>query len=155
GPDQVGADSIDSDFTNTMNIPVEAFEMDAPIRVKRCELREGFGGPGLYRGVLGVVREFDILEWPVRFSDRGDRHFCAAQGFGGGGDGAKSISEILRADGSRILIASKEEFELGAGDRVLVRTPGGGGYGVPSNRSKVDRVADLLSGKAKATSTAI
>lgn len=148
GPESDGVDSIDSDFTNTMNIPVEAFEMDTPVRVHRFELREGSGGAGRYRGGLGVVREFEVLEGDVTFTHRGERHFCAAQGFRGAGPGAVAESEIVYADGTRTIIPSKGRYELSAGDRVIVKTPGGGGYGRPSERDEALIRDDMLNGKA-------
>ena len=60
-----------------MNLPAEALELDAPIRVNRAMLRRDSGGAGAHRGGLGILREYEILHGEVRFTHRGERHFIA------------------------------------------------------------------------------
>ena len=84
----VGVDVIETDGTNCMSLPVEALEMDAPIRVCRSELRTGSGGDGAYRGGLGLIREYEILHGNVAFTYRGERHRNGAAGYQGGEAGA-------------------------------------------------------------------
>ncbi len=74
---QDGVDVIETDATNCMNLPAEAMEMEAPIRLHRVALRPDSGGAGEFRGGLGVVREYEVLEGEVSFSHRGERHFSA------------------------------------------------------------------------------
>ena len=147
GPGQDGVDVIETDATNCMNLPVEAMEMEAPIRVHRTALRADSGGSGAFRGGLGVLREYEVLEGEVSFSHRGERHFSAAAGLAGGAEGARAHSEIRRADGRIEEIPSKIVTTLRAGDRVVVETAGGGGYGEPRRRrvSLVDE--DVRNGK--------
>lgn len=73
-----GVDVIETDATNCMNLPAEAMEMEAPIRVHRVALRQDSGGAGTFRGGLGVVREYEILDGEVSLSHRGERHFFSA-----------------------------------------------------------------------------
>ncbi|HZK92231.1 MAG TPA: hydantoinase B/oxoprolinase family protein [Stellaceae bacterium] len=87
GPRQDGVGGIETDATNCMNLPAEALEMEAPIRLNRVALRAGSGGAGEWRGGLGLVREYEVLEGDVSFSHRGERHFSAAAGLHGGGEG--------------------------------------------------------------------
>ena len=115
-----------------MNLPAEALEMDAPLRLHRVELRRDSGGAGEYRGGLGVIREYEVLADDVSFTHRGERHFSAAPGLAGGLAGASAHSVIVRADGREEVIPSKALTVLNKGDRVIVETPGGGGYGDPS-----------------------
>ena len=118
-----------------MNLPAEALEMEAPIRLNRVALRADSGGAGEWRGGPGLVREYEVLAGPgagdVSFSHRGERHFSAAAGLHGGGDGARARSSIRRADGREETIPSKIATVLHPGDRVTVETAGGGGYGEP------------------------
>jgi N-methylhydantoinase B/oxoprolinase/acetone carboxylase alpha subunit len=150
GPGQDGVDVIETDATNCMNLPAEAMEMEAPIRVHRVALRTDSGGAGAHRGGLGVVREYEILEGEVSFSHRGERHFSAAAGLAGGAEGTRARSEIHRADGSVEQIPSKIVTTLRAGDRVVVETAGGGGYGEPRERAAPQLERDVRNGKVSA-----
>ncbi|MBY0264829.1 MAG: hydantoinase B/oxoprolinase family protein [Burkholderiales bacterium] len=143
-----GVDVVDTDASNCMNLPAEALEMEAPIRLRRVELRRDSGGAGEFRGGLGVVREYEILSDGVTFTHRGERHYSAASGLNGGMPGASARSRILRADGSSEEIPSKALTVLNKGDRVIVETPGGGGYGDPRRRKTV--AEDVANGKVSA-----
>ena len=146
-----GVDVIETDGTNCMNLPVEALEMDAPIRVHRTEIRSGSGGQGAFRGGLGLVREYEILSGEVVFTHRGERHVYPARGRLGGGSGAQARSVIRRADGTEQVINSKTVERLGPGDRVLVETAGGGGYGDPETRGSQENAADMADRKTAST----
>ncbi len=75
-----GADGISTGTSNAMNIPVEAIEIDYPIRIRRYELAAGTGGAGKYRGGLGLVREYEMLAETSSMNVRGDRaQFRAAR----------------------------------------------------------------------------
>jgi N-methylhydantoinase B len=145
-----GVDVIETDATNCMNLPAEAMEMEAPIRIHRAALRRDSGGPGEWRGGLGVVREYEVLEGEVSFSHRGERHFSAAPGVEGGGSGARARSVITRADGSTQVIPSKITTTLAQGDRLVVETAGGGGWGDPRRRPAERVQADVADGKVSA-----
>ena len=142
-----GVDVVETDATNCMNLPAEAMEMEAPIRVHRVALRKDSGGAGKFRGGLGTLREYEILAGEVSFSHRGERHFSAAAGLAGGGEGAKARSFIRRADGRLEEIPSKIVTTLRKGDRVIVETAGGGGYGNSRERSGASIEADVHNGK--------
>ena len=142
-----GVDVIETDGSNCMNLPVESLEMDVPIRVLRSELRADSGGEGAFRGGLGISREYEILSGDVAFTHRGERHVHPAQGARGGGPGARAHSVIYRVDGATETIPSKLMTRLRAGDRVLINTAGGGGYGDPGRRSAKQRAGDVLDGK--------
>jgi N-methylhydantoinase B/oxoprolinase/acetone carboxylase alpha subunit len=143
-----GVDVIDTDASNCMNLPAEALEMDAPLRLHRVALRTDSGGAGQHRGGLGVIREYEVLADGVAFTHRGERHFSAAPGLAGGQPGASARSVIRRADGREEVIPSKALTVLDRGDRVIVETPGGGGYGDPGRRCNID--ADIANGKVSA-----
>jgi N-methylhydantoinase B/oxoprolinase/acetone carboxylase alpha subunit len=130
-----------------MNLPAEAAEMETPIRLNRVALRPDSGGDGEYRGGLGTIREYEALVDELSFTHRGERHYSAAGGLFGGGPGAKSRSVIHRRDGTTEEIPSKIVTRLNKGDRVVIETAGGGGYGDPAKRSAAARAADLANGK--------
>jgi len=145
-----GVDMIETDCTNCMNLPVEAMEMDAPIRILRSELRRDSGGPGMHRGGLGLRREYEILDGDVVLTYRGERHRRPALGADGGGAGATARGVITRRDGTVEEIPSKCVTLLQAGDRLLIETAGGGGYGDPAGRSQAARRLDVLNRKTSA-----
>lgn len=145
-----GVDVIETDATNCMNLPAEALEMEAPIRLNRVALRRDSGGAGTFRGGLGVVREYEVLAGAVSFSHRGERHFTEPPGHAGGRPGAKAHSVVHRADGTEEVVPSKLETILGPGDRVIVETAGGGGYGDPALRNRERAREDVANGKVSA-----
>jgi N-methylhydantoinase B len=145
-----GADVIETDATNCMNLPAEALEMEAPLRVTRMALRQDSGGAGTQRGGLGVVKVFQVLDTETTFTHRGERHYCAASGSHGGSAGALAVSVIHRADGRDEVVPSKLVTTLKPGDRVTVETAGGGGYGDPKRRDPALVKADIANGKVSA-----
>ncbi len=145
-----GADVIETDATNCMNLPAEALEMEAPLRVTRMELRRDSGGAGMRRGGLGIVKEFEVLGVETTLTHRGERHFCPAQGSHGGLAGAPALSVIRRVDGREEVVPSKQVTTLKPGDRLVVETAGGGGYGDPRKREPALVEADVANGKVSA-----
>ncbi|MGE0339099.1 MAG: hydantoinase B/oxoprolinase family protein [Xanthobacteraceae bacterium] len=146
-----GVDVIETDVSNCMNLPVEAMEMEAPIRVHQVALRSGSGGAGKQRGGLGIVKEYEVLEGEVRFTHRGERHMCAASGSNGGEAGAMAISQIFRTNGQTEEIPSKMMAVLQKGDRVVVTTAGGGGNGPANRRDPRLQEADVKDEKISPT----
>ena len=147
-----GVDVIETDGSNCMNLPVEALEMDVPIRMRRSELRPDSGGRGEFRGGLGISREYEVLAGEVVFTHRGERHRRPAQGAAGGGPGACAHSVIRRAGGAEEIIPSKMLVRLQPGDRVEVNTAGGGGFGDPAARAADRFAADVAGGKVSEAS---
>jgi N-methylhydantoinase B len=147
GPDSDGVDVVETDATNCMNMPVEAFERDAPIRITRTSLRRDSGGAGRQRGGLGIEREYVVLNGEITFTHRGERHFCAPSGAFGGDEGMTARTVIYRADGNEEVIQSKLVTCLFPGDRVLIQTAGGGGFGHPTERHRARVCEDVANGK--------
>ena len=145
-----GVAMIETDATNCMNLPVEALEMDVPIRVNRFGLRRDSGGAGTHRGGLGCVREYEILRGDVTVTYRGERHGAPAAGSHGGAPGAPAAAHVRRADGGTETIPSKHVFTLSPGDRLTIETAGGGGYGDPANRDPERVEQDARDGKVSA-----
>jgi N-methylhydantoinase B len=126
-PDQDGLSGVHTHMTNSLNTPVEALEYAYPLRVVEYSIRKDSGGKGKYRGGDGVVREIETLV-PARMSLLSDRRKHAPYGLAGGGEGQPGKNFIIRGEESKS-IASKGSWELKAGDRVRIETPGGGGHG--------------------------
>ena len=147
GPRKDGVDVIETDGSNCMNMPVEALELEAPARVHRMSLRTDSGGVGEFRGGLGCVREIVYLTENIALTHRGERHRHAARGSQGGGDGAKAFSKIVRRDGTEEVVNSKLFTMVHSGERLIVETAGGGGYGDPNGRDREAVQDDLRNRK--------
>lgn len=145
--DSDGIDLIDTDATNSMNMPVEAIEMGFPLRVHQFGVRCDSGGVGKYRGGLGCVRSYEALDGPITFTHRGERHYCPARGYAGGLDGALARTVIIRADAREEVVPSKIVTILNKGDRLLIETAGGGGWGAVAERDPERTIADLRNRK--------
>jgi N-methylhydantoinase B len=118
-----GPSGVHVGMSNTLNTPVEAFELEYPMRVERYELLYGSGGGGERRGGDGIVRSVKVLE-PASLSLLTDRRRHAPKGAAGGEPGRVGRNLL---DGEEL--PAKTSRELTAGDVVTVETPGGGGYG--------------------------
>src|SRR6266550_1456069 len=127
-PDLDGMNATHTHMTNSLNTPAEALEYSYPLRVREYRIREGSGGKGRYKGGDGAVREIEVLA-AARMSLLSDRRKRAPYGLQGGDDGALGRAFIIRVDGSKEQLPSKGSWDLAAGDRVRIETPGGGGFG--------------------------
>jgi len=110
-------------MSNTLNTPIEALELELPLRVERYELLAGSGGAGRHRGGDGLVRALRVLE-PATLSLLADRRRHAPSGLEGG-EGGRPGRNLLNG----LPLPAKTTRELAAGDLVTVETPGGGGWG--------------------------
>jgi N-methylhydantoinase B len=122
-----GMSAVHTHMTNSLNTPAEALEYAYPLRVRAYRIRKNSGGRGRHKGGDGVVREIETLV-PARMSLLADRRRLAPYGLEGGEDG-KSGRDCLIRRGRAQAIASKGSWQLEAGMRVRIETPGGGGYG--------------------------
>ena len=127
-PDQDGMSAVHTHMTNSLNTPAEALEYAYPLRVREYRIRKGSGGKGKQNGGDGVVREIETLA-AARMSLLADRRRRRPYGLGGGEDGKPGSAAII-SDGRVRKIGSKGSWELDAGDRVRIETPGGGGFGL-------------------------
>ena len=118
-----GPSGVHVGMSNTLNTPIEALELEFPLRVERYELAYGSGGPGRHRGGDGIVRSVRVLE-PAVLSLLTDRRRHGPRGARGGGAGSRGVN--LLGDEA---LPPKASRELDQGDVVTVQTPGGGGWG--------------------------
>src|SRR5579884_3843450 len=122
-----GLSAVQTHMTNSWNTPVEAFEHQFPVRIRRYGIRTGSGGSGRRRGGDGIVREFEFLA-PADVTILSDRRERGPWGLAGGGNGKPGRNTLIRG-GRQRRIAGKERFEAGSGDVLRIETPGGGGWG--------------------------
>jgi len=120
-----GASGVHVGMSNTLNTPVEALELEYPMRVERYELARGSGGAGASRGGDGVERTLRMLA-PAELSLLTDRRRHEPQGTDGGAPGRRGRNTVNDAE-----LPAKVSCSLEPGDVVSVRTPGGGGAGAP------------------------
>jgi len=130
-PKAQGASAVQVHMTNTANTPVEAMENHYPIRVLRTELRQGSGGTGIHSGGMGVVRELLLLD-DAEVSIQSERRRFAPKGIGGGGDGQRGINLLIHEDGTERTLPGRCTIKAKKGERIVIHTPGGGGWGDPS-----------------------
>lgn len=127
-PTLEGMNATHTHMTNSLNTPAEALEYAYPLRVREYRIRKHSGGEGKHKGGDGAIREIETLT-PARVALLADRRKLAPYGLESGGDGERGRAFIIRRDGRRKELTSKGSWELGAGDRVRIETPGGGGFG--------------------------
>ena len=123
GPHRPGRSAVHTHMTNTLNTPAESLEYHYPLRLTQFAIRRGSGGLGLHAGGEGVIREIEFLE-ETQVSLLTERRRFAPWGLCGGGDGEVGSNWL---NGEKI--AAKADIFVFAGARLLIETPGGGGWG--------------------------
>lgn len=126
-PGGPGKSGTHAHMTNTLNTPVEAIEYAYPLRVVRYRIRGNSGGAGANRGGDGLEREIEVLE-DASVTLLADRRRRGPWGLAGGTSGKPGQDAVVSGGRAR-KIPSKCNFTLRAGERVRLRTPGGGGWG--------------------------
>ena len=123
-----GMSATHSHMTNSLNTPAEALEYAYPLRVREYRIRKGSGGKGKQKGGDGTIREIETLG-PANMALLSDRRKRAPYGLRGGQDGERGRAFVIRTDGRKEQLRSKDNRQLNAGDRVRIETPSGGGFG--------------------------
>ncbi|BES81116.1 hydantoinase B/oxoprolinase family protein [Pyrodictium abyssi] len=142
-----GVDGVHTNMTNTLNTPIEVAEAEYPLLFRAYELRPDSGGPGRWRGGLGVVRAVTVLEDGVTVTVYAERSRLRPWGLEGGEPGAPFRSYVVKASGERVELPAKATVRLSRGDTVYIETPGGGGYGSPCERPRDQLEHDVEDGK--------
>jgi 5-oxoprolinase (ATP-hydrolysing) len=128
GPGFNGASAVHSHMTNTRITDVEVVEHRFPVRVERFAIRRGSGGSGLHTGGDGAIRELTFLE-PVTLSLLAQRRATGPCGLAGGESGKPGAQRVIRASGQVQQLGGIDGCRVDPGDRLVLETPGGGGYG--------------------------
>lgn len=134
GPDFDGADAVHHHMTNTRITDPEIMELRYPVRLQRFAIRRGSGGRGARRGGDGVIREIEFLE-PLDLSVLAQHRRRGPYGLNGGEDGQPGRQHVVRADGTLQELAPADGCRVEPGDRFVLHTPGGGGFGSPEGQT--------------------
>ncbi|GKX33165.1 MAG: methylhydantoinase [Rhizobiaceae bacterium MnEN-MB40S] len=126
--------------------PVEIMEQAFPVLYHRYALREGSGGAGKHRGGFGLEYELELRRGDARASFVMDHGRFGPQGALGGADGARNEVTVWQSGRAHTPphLSKEQDIAMAAGDHVLVRTPGGGGYGDPFEREPEAVLKDVL-----------
>jgi 5-oxoprolinase (ATP-hydrolysing) len=127
-----GASAIQVHMTNTRSTDPEILEHRfEEIRLEKFAIRQGSGGEGLFRGGDGVIREIKFLE-PRRVSILSERRIFPPYGMSGGEEGSCGSNHLRKNSGEEIDLGGKFEKVVNSGETIVIKTPGGGGFG-PKN----------------------
>jgi N-methylhydantoinase B len=141
-----GTDAIAGPLGNCSNTPAEVIDGEYDFfRIAEYGMLAGSGGEGRWRGGLGIRRSFEVLKDGVGFALYADRFRLAPRGLAGGGAGARASCRLLR-DGAEVPIPSKAALTLKAGDRIVLETGGGAGYGPAAERDPAAIAEDRAEG---------
>ncbi|KAL6434957.1 hypothetical protein ACFW04_005248 [Cataglyphis niger] len=145
GPTWDGRSGVHTHMTNTRITDPEILELRYPVILHQFSLRLGSGGNGTHSGGDGVIREM-IFRAPMTLSVLTERRVHHPPGYDDGEEGACGLNILMRADGRRINLGPKAAIPVYAGDRFIMETPGGGGYG-PVSKEGQARESSVLSSK--------
>lgn len=143
GPGFHGQDGVHSHMTNTRITDPEILEIRYPVILRRFGLRQDCsGGAGEFKGGEGTIREFEFLE-DVKFSVLSERRVFAPYGMMGGKEGKKGINLFVEPNtGKLINIGGKNSLDVRKSQRVIIISPGGGGYGIEKEGKEKEIVGE-------------
>ena len=124
-----GADAVHTHMTNTRITDPEIMEFRYPVRLDYFKIRKNSGGRGQYRGGNGIERKLTFLK-PVSLSILSQHRRVAPFGLRGGASGKKGLQYIVFKDGSKQKLKGIDGIDLKEGDSLVIKTPGGGGFGI-------------------------
>lgn len=123
-----GASAVHHHMTNTRITDPEIMEFRYPVRLKEFSIRKNSGGNGKWHGGDGIKRVLTFLE-PVNLSVLSQRRKSGPFGLNGGEEGKPGCQKVIRKTGEEINLESIQNININAGDKFVIETPGGGGYG--------------------------
>ncbi len=128
GPGWHGASAVQTHMTNSRMTDPEVLELKLPVFVESFAIRQGSGGAGRWRGGDGAVRKLRFRE-AVHASLLSGHRRVPPFGLAGGQPAQCGENHVERTDGTIERLAGTATVQLDAGDRLTIKTPGGGGYG--------------------------
>ena len=128
GPDHDGTSAVQTHMTNSRLTDPEILETRLPVRLDQFAIRRGSGGQGAHKGGDGVVRALTFLE-PMRANILANRRRVPPRGIMGGADAEAGRNWVESAGGTVEMLGATASAEVQRGDRFVIETPGGGGYG--------------------------
>lgn len=137
GADWEGESGVHTHITNTRISDPEIFERRYPVLLHEFSIRPDSGGAGLHRGGDGCIRDIEFRR-PMQVSILSERRVIPPYGMAGGSEGKRGVNLWIRKDPEdgttrTISLGGKATTFMNAGDRIIVMTPGGGGYGADPN----------------------
>lgn len=143
-----GTDGVQVHMTNTSNLPIEALETEYPLMIERYEFVQDSGGAGKYRGGLGIRRDYRPIGHVTTFSGQGERFVNRPWGLFGGGPASPGRFAVISDGGGERRLSNKPSTQKIPPDAVIsVITAGGGGFGVPVERSEAELDKDIATAK--------
>ena len=128
GPDHDGTSAVQTHMTNSRLTDPEILETRLPVRLDQFAIRRGSGGQGAHKGGDGVIRAVTFLE-TMRANILANRRRVPPSGIAGGADAQAGRNWVERTDGKVEMLSATAYAEVGPGDRFVIETPGGGGFG--------------------------
>lgn len=135
GPGFNGTDGVHQHMTNTRGTDPEIFEQRYPVRLDKYAIRKNSGGKGEYKGGDGIIRKMTFLE-SAELSVLTQHRIEAPYGQAGGESGKTGSQWVMRKSGEKIVLESADSFDMEPGDRFILQTPGGGGFGHKDSNNK-------------------
>lgn len=129
GPTWNGRSGVHTHMTNTHITDPEVFEKRYPVLLREFSIRPGSGGEGLHPGGDGITRDIEFLVPGVQVSILSERRSRAPKGAAGGSNGEMGQNIWARHDGTILSLGGKATVTFDKGDRIIIKTPGGGGWG--------------------------
>ncbi|KAL4891640.1 Hydantoinase B/oxoprolinase-domain-containing protein [Aspergillus ambiguus] len=147
GPTWNGTSGVHTNMTNTRITDPESLERRYPVILRRFSFRSGSGGKGACTGGDGVIRDVEF-RLPMSASILSERRSFAPYGMEGGGHGLRGKNTWVCGKNERVVsIGGKGSISVEPGDRMVIETPGGGGYGVnKGSKDGVDVSTEKISG---------
>ncbi|KAF2495463.1 hypothetical protein BU16DRAFT_510295 [Lophium mytilinum] len=160
GPTWNGTSGVHTHMTNTRITDAEVFERRYPVILREFGLREGSAGKGMHRGGEGVVRDIEF-RIPVQVSILSERRCFRPYGLEGGEDAGVGLNIWVRGVEKKkgeegkaqeyryISLGGKNTASMTPGERIIINTPGGGGWGKEGGESRVVKQKDPMEGWRK------
>jgi N-methylhydantoinase B len=123
-----GTSAVQCHMTNTRMTDPEILELRYPVKINNFSIRKNSGGKGLFNGGNGVIREIEFYE-DMTAVILSNRRIVAPFGILNGKNGSKGLNLLRKKNKSIKKLASSESVNIKAGDTIIIKTPGGGGYG--------------------------
>jgi N-methylhydantoinase B len=126
-PELDGLSGIHTHMTNTMNTPIEALEHSYPLQIEEYSIRRNSGGKGKQNGGDGIIRSYRFLD-DANVSLLTERRETAPYGLNNGEEGKRGRNYFIR-DGKKKKLPGKVNLAVKKNDRIVIESPGGGGWG--------------------------
>ncbi|ORY63839.1 Hydantoinase B/oxoprolinase-domain-containing protein [Pseudomassariella vexata] len=136
GPTWHGASAVQIHMTNTRTTDIEIIEKRYPVLIREFSIRKGSGGKGKFNGGCGIVRDFEC-RYPITFGLITERRVHQPYGMMGGEGGECGanywVQKTKEGEDRWVNIGPRGQVDMNTGDRCVIHTPGGGGWGIPES----------------------